>query len=140
MRKIIYAEIGTMYSSLVHFHDLKTDSSEQKDIEWRKKQLRQHFLKFEGEKYSDENKSVFLKLKERSTIGLLYSAIREVFGPEEEYGFFINSGLAIEIIEDCVRLHDLPARFVKAYMNGSDAAAIAESNKRRLDLGQAKAS
>jgi len=39
------------------------------------------------------------ELKERSTISEPYGAIREVFGPEEEYGFFINVGLAIEIIE-----------------------------------------
>ena len=137
MRKIIYPEIGAMYSSLMHFHNVKTDLTETNDIEWRKKQLREHFLKFEGEKYADENKGVFIQLQERSTINELYSAIREVFGPEDEYGFFINSGLAIGIIEDCVRSHDLPAKYVNRYMNGSDIVAIADSNKKRLALGQA---
>ena len=77
-------------------------------------------------------------MKERSTISELYSAIREVFGPEQEYGFHINSGLAIEVIEDCVRLHGLPDKFVKRYMNTTDIAAIAEANKKRLTLGQAR--
>lgn len=62
-----------------------------------------------------------------------------MFGPEEEYGFFLNSGLAIEIIEDCVRLNDLPHRFVKSYMNDSDVAALVAANKKRLELGDAKA-
>jgi hypothetical protein len=61
-----------------------------------------------------------------------------VFGPEEEYGFFLNSGLAIEIIEDCVRLKDLPGRFVKRYMNASDVMALVAANKKRIQLGQAK--
>ena len=50
MRMIIYSELGAMYSSLVHFHDLNTRLLEQEDVEWRKKQLRERFLKFEGEK------------------------------------------------------------------------------------------
>jgi hypothetical protein len=107
-----------------HFHDVKTRFPEKEDIAWRKKQLKEHFLKFEGENYAESHKEVFIQLKERSTITQLYSAIREVFGPEEEYGFFLNSGLAIEILEDCVRLNDLPAEFVKCYMNDSDVAAI----------------
>src|SRR5258708_18931226 len=42
MRMIVYSEIGSMYSHLVHFHDLETSrKSEQEDIEWRKKQLRE---------------------------------------------------------------------------------------------------
>jgi hypothetical protein len=138
MRKIIYSELGSMYSSLVHFYNMQTSLPEQNDVEWRKKQLKERFLKFEGEKYAEENKYVFIQLKERPTIDELYSAIREVFGPEEEYGFFINSGLAIGIIEECVRSHDLPARFVKRFMNGSDVSAIAEANKKRLSLIQAK--
>jgi hypothetical protein len=138
MRMIIYSEIGAMYSNLVHFHNLKTGQPESQDIEWRKKQLRERFLKFEGEKYADDHKDVFFQLKERPTINELYSAIHEVFGPEEEYGFFLNSGLAIEIIEDCVRLRDLPRKFVKRYMNDSDIRGIAEANQKRLQLGQAK--
>lgn len=129
-----------MYSSLVHFHNLETGLPEQKDVEWRKKQLKEHFLRFEGEKYADENKNVFIQLKERSTINEIYSAIREVFGPEEEYGFFINSGLAIEVIEACVAQGDLPTSFVKRYMNESDAEAITKSNKKRRSLSQAEAS
>jgi hypothetical protein len=105
MRMIIYSEIVAMYSSLVHFHNVKTRLSAPEDIESRKKQLKERFLKFEGEKYIEDKKDVFIQMRERSTINTLYSAIHEVFGPEEEYGFFINSGLAIEIIEDCVRLH-----------------------------------
>jgi hypothetical protein len=139
MRMIIYSELGTMYSRLVQFHDVKTSLPEREDIEWRKRQLRELFLKFEGQKYAEDHKDVFIQLRERTTITELYSAIREVFGPEEEYGFFLNSGLAIEIIEDCVRLNDLPGKFVKRYMNGPDTAAIAEANKKRLALGQAKA-
>jgi hypothetical protein len=140
VRTIVYSEIGSMYSHLIHFHDLETSrKSEQEDIEWRKKQLRERFLKFEGEKYAEDNKAIFIQLKERSTISEIYSAIREVFGPEEEYGFFLNSSLAIEILEDCVRLNYLPHRYVRRYMNGSDVAAIDKANKRRLDLGQAKA-
>jgi len=135
---IIYSELGAMYSSLVHFYNLKLHLPEPKDIEWRKKQLKERFLKFEGEKYAHEHKDVFIQLKERSTISELYSAIREVFGPEEEYGFFINAGLAIEIIEDEVRLKYLPHGFVKHFMNGKDVAAIAEANKRRLVIGEAK--
>jgi len=138
MRIIIYSELGSMYSNLVHFYRVKTELPEHKDIEWRKKQLKETFLKFEGEKYAEENKDVFFGLKERPTITLLYSAIRDVFGPEEEYGFFINAGLAIEILEDCVRLNDLPARFVQRYMNESDVAAIADANKKRLACGHAK--
>jgi len=138
MRMIIYSEIGAMYSSLVHFYNLKTREPERDDIEWRKKQLRERFLKFEGEKYAQDNKAVFIQLRERSTISELYGAILEVFGPEEEYGFFINAGLAIEIIEDCVRLDDLPDRFVKRYMNTSDVTALSEANKRRLAAGEAK--
>jgi hypothetical protein len=138
MRMIIYSELGAMYSKLVHFHDVKTHLPEQEDIEWRKKQLRERFLKFEGEKYAEGHRDVFIQLRERSTITELYSTIRDVFDPEEEYGFFINSGLAIEIVEDCVRLNDLPDKFVKRYMNGPDIAAIAEANKKRLALGQAK--
>jgi hypothetical protein len=137
MRMIIYSELGSNYSQLVHFHEVKTSLSEQEDIEWRKKQLKEVFFKFEGEKYTEDNKDVFIQLRERPTIILLYGAIREVFGPEEEYGFFINSGLAIEVIEDCVRLNDLPGKFVKRYMNGADIAAIDAANKRRLALGQA---
>lgn len=139
MRMIIYSELGAMYSPLVHFHNSKARFPEQEDIEWRKKQLRERFLKFEGEKYAEDNKAVFFQMKERSTITELYSVIREAFGPEEEYGFHINSGLAIEIIEDCVRLHNLPDKFVKRYMNRPDISAIAEANKKRLALGQAKA-
>lgn len=139
MRIIIYSELGSMYSNLVHFYGVGTELPEDRDIEWRKKQLKEKFLKFEGEKYADENKDVFFALKERSTITSLYSAIREVFGPEEEYGFFINAGLAIEIIEDCVRLNGLPHKFVERYMNESDFVAIAEANRKRLSLGQAKA-
>ncbi|MGA2672641.1 MAG: hypothetical protein ABSE99_05375 [Terracidiphilus sp.] len=131
MRKIIYSEIGSMYSNLLHFYNLKTNSPEDKDIEWRKKQLRERFLKFEGEKYAEDNKEVFFQMEERSTINDLYSAIHDVFGPEEEYGFFINAGLAIEVIEDCVMSHDLPFRFVKRYINGSDVTAITEANKNR---------
>ena len=104
-----------------------------------KKQLRERFLKFEGEKYADDNKAVFIQLKERSTISEIYSAIREVFGPEEEYGFFLNSGLAIEILEDCVRLDYLPRPYVRRYMTDADVAAIDKANKRRLEIGQAKA-
>ena len=128
-----------MYSPLVQFCDLGTRSrSEHEDIEWRKKQLRERFLKFEGEKYAEDNKAVFIQLKERSTISWIYGAIREVFGPEEEYGFLVISGLAIEILEDCVRLNYLPRRYVKSYMNGLDVEAIDKANKRRLELGQAK--
>jgi hypothetical protein len=139
MRMIVYSELGDMYSHLLHFYNLKTRQPEQEDIAWRKKQLKERFLKFEGEKYAEDHRDVLIQLKERSTITGLYSAIREVFGPEEEYGFFINAGLAIEIIEDDVRLNNLPARFVNRYMNGTDVAAIAEANKTRLALGQAKA-
>ena len=140
MRMIIYSEIGEMYSHLVHFHDLgKGHKSELEDIKWRKKQLRERFLKFEGERYAEDNKAVFIQLKERPTIREIYSAIREVFGPEEEYGFFLNCGLAMEILEDCVRLNYLPSRYIKRYMNGSDVIAINKANKRRLELGQAKA-
>jgi hypothetical protein len=80
---------------------------------------------------------VFIQLKERSEIICIYNAIRSVLDPEEHYGFLINSGLAIEIIEDCVRLNSLPGKFVKRYMNGADIAAIEVANKRRLVLGQA---
>ncbi len=140
MRMIIYSEIGAMYSHLVHFHDLgKGYESEEEDIAWRKKQLKERFLKFEGEKYAEDNKAVFIQLKERSTIDEIYSAIREVFGPEEEYGFFLNSGLAIEILEDCVRLNYLPRTYVKRYMNSSDVTAINKANERRVKLGQARA-
>jgi hypothetical protein len=139
MRMIVYSELGAMYSNLVHFYNLKTHPPEQEDIAWRKKQLNERFLKFEGEKYAEDHKDVFVQLKERSIIVQIYSAIREVFGPEEEYGFFINTGLAIEIIEDEVRLNYLPKRFVNRYMNDKDITAIAEANKRRLALGQAKA-
>ena len=137
MRIIIYSELGGMYSNLVRFYERKSTQPEQQDLEWRKNQLKERFLKFEGEKYADENKDVFIQLKERSTISELYGAIREVFGPEEEYGFFINAGLAIEIIEDCVRLDYLPNRSVRRYMNRSDFEAIDAANQRRLSLGQA---
>lgn len=139
MRMIIYSELGDMYSNLVHFQNVKIGKSEQGDIAWRKKQLKERFLKFEGEKYAEDHKDIFIQLKERSIISGLYGAIHEVFGPEEEYGFFINAGLAIEIIEDEVRLKSLPGKFVKQYMNTADVSAIAEANRRRLALGQAKA-
>jgi hypothetical protein len=119
-----------MYSNLVLFYNRKSTQPQQQDLEWRKKQLQERFLKFEGEKYADENKDVFIQLEERSTISELYGAIREVFGPEEEHGFFINAGLAIEIIEDCVRLEYLPNRSVKRYMNKSDIEAIIAANQR----------
>jgi hypothetical protein len=128
-----------MYSNLVQFYNVKTKMPEQEDIAWRKKQLKEHFLKFEGEKYAEDHKDVFTQLKERSTIFGPYSAIVDVFGPEEEYGFFINAGLAIEIIEDEVRLKSLPSKFVNRYMNSADCAAIVEANRKRLALGQAKA-
>jgi hypothetical protein len=129
-----------MYSNLVHFYELKQRVPEQEDIQWRKKQLKERFLKFEGETYAKDNKDVFVQLRERSTLSELYSAIHEVFEPEEEpYGFFFNSGLAIEIMEDCVRLKDLPDKFVKRYMNDRDAAAITDANKKRIALGQPKA-
>jgi len=137
MRMIIYSEIGGMYSSLVHFHDVRTGLNKLEEAEWKKKQLRERFLKFEGEKYADEHKDIFIQLKERPTINLLYSAIRDVFGSEEDYGFDLNSGLAIEIIEDCVRLEDLPPKFVNRYMNDSDVSAISKANKKRLALHQA---
>jgi hypothetical protein len=134
MRMIIYSEIGAMYSQLVDLQpDMVSEPPTQQDFDWRKLQFRIRFLnyqgekyaeKFEGEKYADDKRDVFIQLKERSTIISIYSAIRDVFGPEEEYGFLINSGLAIEIIEDCVRLNDLPGKFVKRYMNGADVAAI----------------
>jgi hypothetical protein len=128
-----------MYSNLVHFYNVKTRQPEQEDIAWRKKQLKERFLKFEGEKYAEDHKDVFIQLKEHSTITGVYGAIREVFGPEEEYGFFINAGLAIEIIEDDVRLNYLPAKFANRYMNGSDIAAISEANKKRLAFEPVKA-
>jgi len=56
MRMIIYSELGSMYSHLVHFHDVKTRLPEQEGIEWRKKQLKEHFLKFDGEKYEKTTK------------------------------------------------------------------------------------
>ena len=136
MRKIIYSEIGAMYSNLSHFYNLQTTLPEGKDIEWRKKQLRERFLKFEGERYAEEHKGVFFQMKERSTINDLYSAIHDVFGPEEKYGFLINSGLAIGIIEDCVELDELPAKFVRRYMNNSDCAAITDAVKQRRASGQ----
>lgn len=139
MRTVVYSEIGAMYSHLAHFYDIKTHLPEKEDIEWRKKQLRERFLKFEGEKYAEEHKDVFVGLKERSTISQLYSAVREVFAPEEEYGFFINAGLAIELIEDYVRLNDLPSRFVKCYMNDTDIASIHAANITRVAEGKAKA-
>lgn len=139
MRMIIYTELGNMYTNLVHFRDVETNMPDQDDIAWRKRQLKEHFLKFEGEKYAEDNKDVFIQLKERSTISGLYSAIRDVFAPEEDYGFFINAGLAIEIIEDDVRLKSLPARYVNRHMNTTDIAAIAQANRKRLALGQAKA-
>ena len=116
MRTAIHSEIGAMYSPLVHFYDVKTNMPEKEGIEWRTKQLRKRFLKFEGEKYAEEHKEVFIGLRERSTISQLYGAVREIFGPEEEYGFFINAGLAIELIEDHVRLNDLPSKLVKRYV------------------------
>ncbi len=137
MRMIIYSELGSMYSHLVHFHNVKTHLPQEQDVQWRKKQLKERFLKFEGEKYAEENKDIFIQLKERSTISELYGAIRDVFAPEEEYGFFINSGLAIEIMEDCVRLNYLPNTWVKRYMNSTDVAAIAEANRKRVAKGQA---
>lgn len=139
MRMIIYSELGDMYSNLVHFTNVQTRKLKQEDIKWRKKQLKERFLKFEGEKYAEDHKDVFIQLKERSTIVGLYSAIHDVFGPEEEYGFFINAGLAIEIIEDDVKLNSLPRKFVKRYMNTKDVSAIEEANRRRLALGQANA-
>jgi hypothetical protein len=139
MRIIIYSELGSMYSALSHFCKVKTELAEREDIEWRKKQLRERFLRFDGEKYADDNKDIFIQLKERSTIRELYDAIRDVFGPEEEYGFFINAGLAIEIIEDCVRLSSLPERFVKHFMNTTDIQNLDRANERRLSSGQAKA-
>lgn len=138
MRMIIYSELGSNYSHLVHFHEVKTSLSGQEDIEWRKKRLKEDCLKFEGEKYTEDNKDVFIQLRERPTIILLYEVTRDVIGPEEEeYGFLATSGLAIEIIEDSVRLNHLPEKFVKRYMNGPDIAAIDAANKRRLALGQA---
>jgi hypothetical protein len=145
MRMIIYPEIGGMYSDLVHFHNYDLEPSKLEDMqmmpneltEWKKGQLLERCLKFEGEKYADDNKHVFIQLKERSTIIEIYSAIREVVDPKDELPFVINSGLAIEIIEDFVRLNDLPRKFVRRYMNGSDVEAIAEANRKRLALGQA---
>jgi hypothetical protein len=138
MRRIIYAEIGANYSRLVHFHDLKGSTSDTKDIEWKKRQLKERFLKFEGETYAEDKKDVLFQLPERSSIRLIYDSIHDVLGPEDEYGFEINSGLAIEIIEDSIRLKDLPAKFAQRYINPSDLAAIAEANRRRLARNEAR--
>jgi len=35
------------------------------------------FLKFEGQKYAEDHKDVFIQLRERATITELYGAIRE---------------------------------------------------------------
>ena len=97
MRLIIYSELGTMYSNLSHFYKQVEKKPDETIIKWAKKQLKEVFLKFgEGERYVEDNKATFVQLPERSTISEIYSAVREVFGPEEEYGFQINSGLAIE--------------------------------------------
>jgi hypothetical protein len=150
MRRIIYSELGTVYSHLVDVQPTMVSDDEDPtplDVEFKKFEFRLRFLnyegkpehteKFEGEKYAEDNKDVFIQLRERSTITLLYRAMRDVLRPEQEYGFLTNSGLAIEIMEDCVRLNDLPNKFAKRYMNGPDIAAINVSNKRRLALGQA---
>jgi hypothetical protein len=144
MRTIIYSELGAMYSMLVYLQPKITDTEKKENFEYEADKFRRYFImdedssgRFEGEIYAEDNKDVFIQLRERSRIAFLYKVMRDPCKDDDDYGFLINSGLAIEIVEDSVRFNWLPRKYVKRYMSASDAAAIELANQRRLVSGQA---
>jgi len=144
MRTIIYSELGTMYSMLVYLQPKVTSGQKKEDFRYETEKLRHHFIRgeeyagrFEGEIYAEDHKEVFVQLRERLRITDLYRVIRDACRDDDDYGFLINSGLAIEIIEDNVRFNWLPRKYVKRYMSAPDAAAIELAIQRRLVSGHA---
>jgi hypothetical protein len=149
IRRIIYSEIGAIYSMLVYLQPHVVSApieEEEADIRYKQNKLRERFLrqeeegyakKSEGEKYAEDHTDLFIQLEERSQIVSLYSAIHHAFSDDEEFGFNLRSGLAIEIIEDTVRFDWLPKKFVKRYMNPPDAVAIELAIQRRVASGHA---
>lgn len=125
MRKIIYSELGAIYSMLVYLQPDMVSGRDKEDHKYEQDKFRNHFLrhegeghatKFDGEKYAEDHKDVFIQLGERRRIVDLYSVARGAFIDDEDYGFVLNSRLAIEIIEDYVRFDWLPKKMVERYM------------------------
>jgi hypothetical protein len=144
MRTIIYSELGAMYSMLVFLQPKITSTEKKENFEYEADKFRRYFIRdedssgrFEGEIYAEDNKDVFIQLRERSQITFLYKVMRDSCKDDDDFGFLINSGLAIEIIEDNVRFNWLPKKYVTRYMSPPDAAAIQLAIQRRLVSGHA---
>lgn len=129
MRTIIYTELGTVYSMLGYLQPptITSGQEKKKDFSYETGKLRNQFIRgegyagrFEGEIYAKDHNEVFVQLRERSRITALYRVIREACRDDDDYGFLINSGLAIEIIEDNVRFNWLPRKYVNRYMGAGD--------------------
>jgi len=122
MRRVIYPELGSMYSRAHHFCHLKTDRHSDDANEWKRTRLAAS-LHFESEKYAKENLATYLQLREYPQIDLVYDVLRSATN-DDGYGFDINCGLAVEVIEDMVRLGDIPAKYIKKYMGKEDAKKL----------------
>jgi hypothetical protein len=123
MRRVIYPDLGSMYSNANHFLHLETTQTDREQWDrWRRTRLAS-FLRFEGERYAHENRATYLQLAEYPHLDNCYSALHSALA-DDEYGFDINCGLAVEIIEDCIRLGWIPAKYIKKYMGEEDAEAL----------------
>jgi hypothetical protein len=133
MRTIIYSELGAMYSMLVQFQPtLVSSNDEAQSYEGERKQLKDRFLrregaefakKFDGEKYIEAHEDVFVQLRERSSIVLLYDLMHRVVG-DESLGFLVLSLMAIQNLEYEVRCGSLPKKYIRRYMSAHTVALI----------------
>ena len=134
MRRVIYPDLADMYSKAHHFYPLKTNLDPTGDQDWRLARLKS-FLRFAGEKYAKDNRAVYLQLPEYPHLDCIYSALRSAVGDEVDFDkldFDINCGLAVEIIEDCVRLGQLPTKYIKKYVGKEDASKLLDGSKRKI--------
>jgi hypothetical protein len=75
--------------------------------------------KFDGEKYAELHEDVFIQLKERFSILLLYELMHRVVS-DESLGFVVLSRMAIQNLEYEVQCGSFPRKFVRRYM-GADS-------------------
>lgn len=115
MRRVIYPDLAEMYWSA----GIQLDQTGVEDASRRSRLATS--LRFQGEKYADDDRATFLTLREyawlESCWGALHSALID-----DDYGFDLNCGLALEIIEDGVRLGEIPAKYVRKYVGETEAA------------------
>ncbi len=122
MRRVIYPDLGSMYYHAAHFLKVDTKMDADESVKWKKSRLETQ-LRFIGEKYAHEHREIYYQLSEYPHLETIYSALRSTFA-DDEYGFEINCGLAVEIIEDSVRLGWVPAKYIKKYMGKEDAIRL----------------